>query len=624
MTRWEQYLLAFRCAAVSGIFVAAVGALLLVDYSQRVAEDPLNAPEYFELKQQLREDPNNEALIAEFRTLDERLRTAYFEQRRFSWWGSWLMFAGAILCVAMGKWAATLHRRLPHPEPIESPEELQQNDHRTGRWAVAGFGGLMVLAVVGLYGLMPSSLPSDRQQLAAWIGSEAASDMPRGLTTPALLDDLAATRPAVPEPGAADGTIESPKLPSPDADLPPLPPGFPSDEELQANWPRFRGWDGLGIVQDRLPSDWQIETGEGILWKTEVPLPGNSSPILWNDRIFLTGADEQQREVFCFDASTGQLLWRQEVPSTAESTAEVPKVMDATGYAAPTPVTDGRRVYAIFANGDLAAFDFEGRVRWARSLGIPKNAYGHASSLAMYQDRLIVQFDQGIRDEELSRLFALDAATGQTIWEDVRDVPNSWSSPIVIHVDDQPQIITCADPWVMANSPADGRVLWRADNLRGDVGPSPVAVGHTVYAANEFPGVAAIRADGQGDVSQTHLLWEADLGAPDTASPLATEELVLLLASYGILTCYDAIEGGDPLWELDFDASFTASPTLVGDQILLLGEDGEVYVVEATAEEGRIVAENHLGEPCVTSPIVSDGRVIIRGKQHLICIGPNP
>ncbi len=612
MTRWEQYLLAFRCAAVSGVFVAVVAALLLVDYTRRIADDPLNAPAYYELKQQLREDPRSEALIGQFRTLDERLRTAYFERRRFSWWGTWLMFGGAILCAAMAKWAATLHRRLPHPEPQDSPEELQQEDRRTGRWAVAGFGGLVVLAVVGLYAMMPSSLPSDRQQLAAWIGSEVASDAPLGLAAPAHHAD------------PVDDTTATPEPPPPDADLPPLPPGFPSDEELQANWPRFRGWDGRGIVQDRLPSDWQIETGEGILWKTEVPLPGNSSPILWEDRIFLTGADQQTREVFCFDASTGQLVWRKEVPGTPESTAEVPKVMEATGYAAPTPVTDGRRVYAIFANGDLAALDFEGRVRWARSLGIPKNSYGHASSLAMYQDRLIVQFDQGIRDEELSRLFALDAATGRTIWQHVRDVPNSWSSPIVMYVDDQAQIITCADPWVKANSPADGSLLWQADNLRGDVGPSPVFVGHTVYAANEFPGVAAIRADGQGDVSQTHLLWEADLGAPDTASPLATEELVLLVASYGILTCYDAVEGGDPLWELDFDASFVSSPTLVGDQILLLGEDGEFYVVEATAEEGQIVAENHLGEPCVTSPIVSNGRIIVRGEHHLICIGPNP
>lgn len=619
MTRWEQYLLAFRCAAVSGVFVAVVGALLLVDYTRRIADDPLNAPEYYELKQQLREDPTNAALIADFRMLDERLRTAYFESRRFSWWGSWLMFGGAILCMATAKWAAALHRRLPDPQPQDSPEELQQKEQQTGRWAVVGFGGLVLLAVVGLYGLMPSSLPSDRQQLAAWLGSEVAADTPLGLAAPAVQEDLAAGRVTGPGIDAAPAEPEPP-----DAHLPPLPPGFPSDEELQANWPRFRGWDGRGIVQDRLPSDWQVETGEGILWKTEVPLPGNSSPILWEDRIFLTGADPQTREVFCFDASTGELLWRQEAPGTPESTAEVPKVMEATGYAAPTPVTDGRRVYAIFANGDLAAFDFEGRVRWARSLGIPKNAYGHASSLAMYQDRLIVQVDQGIRDEKLSRLFALDAATGRTIWEDVREVPNSWSSPIVMYVDGQPQIITCADPWVMANSPSDGSLIWRADNLRGDVGPSPVFVGHTVYAANEFPGVAAIRADGQGDVSQTHLLWEADLGAPDTASPLATEELVLLVASYGILTCYDASQGGDPLWELDFDASFVSSPTLVGDQILLLGEDGEFYVVEATAEEGRVVAENHLGEPCVTSPIVSNGRIIVRGKHHLICIGPNP
>jgi outer membrane protein assembly factor BamB len=353
-------------------------------------------------------------------------------------------------------------------------------------------------------------------------------------------------------------------------------------------------------------------------------LPGNSSPVVWGDRIFLTGADEQTREVFCFDARSGELLWRQAVPGTPESTATVPKVMEATGYAAPTPATDGRRVYAIFANGDLGAFDFEGRLRWSRSLGIPKNAYGHASSLAMFQDLLIVQFDQGIREEKRSRLLALRGATGETVWETVREVPNSWATPIVIQVDGQPQIITSADPWVLANSPADGSEIWRADCLRGDVGPSPVFAGGMVFTANEFPGLAAIRADGTGDVTETHVAWEADLGAPDTASPLATEKFVFLLASYGILTCYDAREGGDPLWEQEFDASFVSSPTLIGNLMFLFGEDGKVYIVEPTADECRVVAENDLGEECVTSPAVVDGRIFIRGKEHLIGIGQKP
>ena len=624
MTRWERYQLASRCAVVCGVFAAVVAALLLLDYGRRVAEDPLNAPEYLQLKQQLKDDPQNEALQVEFRALDERLREAYFNRRHFAAWGTWLLLAGAAGSAALGKWSATLRRRLPNPEPVDSQDDPEETANRTGRWAVAVLAGAAAFAAIVLYTGFPSSLPSDSQQLAAWIASQQSSDQTAALGRPALPDDAAGT--VTPAPGTEPDVPAVPaSADQPDAaDLPELPSGFPSDEELRANWPRFRGWEGLGIVEAQVPTQWDVETGEGILWKTEVPLPGNSSPVLWDDRIFLTGADEQSREVFCFDAGSGELLWRQALPGTPESTAEVPKVMEATGYAAPTPATDGRRVYAIFANGDLGAFDFEGRLRWSRSLGIPKNAYGHASSLAMFQDLLIVQFDQAIREEKRSRLLALRGATGETVWETVREVPNSWATPIVIQVDGQPQIITCADPWVLANSPADGSEIWRADCLRGDVGPSPVFAGGMVFAANEFPGLAAIRADGTGDVTETHVAWEADLGAPDTASPLATEELVFLLASYGILTCYDAREGGDPLWEQEFDASFVSSPTLVGNLMFLFGEDGKVYIVEPTANECRVVAENTLGEECVTSPVVVDGRIFIRGKEHLIGIGQNP
>jgi outer membrane protein assembly factor BamB len=625
MTRREQYTLAFRCAVVSGVLAAVVGILLLLDFRLRVAEDPLNSPEYLALKQQLKDDPRNEALQTSFRRLDEQLREAYFNRRQFALWGTWLLFGSAVLCAGLGKWAATLHRRLPHPEPVAFQDDPEETASRTGRWAVAVFGGLAIVAIIGLNVGFRSSLPSDPRQLAALIASETPPDPPDAVSPAPLTPDAADTHPAAPDTEPDRPTAKPPAAEPADSDLPELPAGFPDEGELRANWPRFRGWDGLGVVAaSDVPTAWDIESGEGILWKTEVPLPGNSSPLLWGDRVFLTGADEQTREVFCYDAGSGELLWRQALPGTPESTAAVPKVMEATGFAAPTAVTDGRRVYAMFANGDVGAFDFEGRVRWSRSLGIPKNAYGHAASLAMYQDLLIVQVDQGIRDDGLSKLLALRGATGETAWETAREVPNSWSSPIVIQVGDQPQIVTCADPWVIAYSPADGSEIWRADCLRGDVGPSPVFAGGMVFAANEFPGLAAVRADGSGDVSDTHIAWEADLGAPDTASPLATEDHVYLLASYGILTCYDAKEGGDPLWEQEFDAMFVSSPTLVGKLMYLFDEHGKVFIVEPTADECRIVAENDLGEECVTSPVVSNGRIIIRGKEHLICIGKKP
>jgi outer membrane protein assembly factor BamB len=338
--------------------------------------------------------------------------------------------------------------------------------------------------------------------------------------------------------------------------------------------------------------------------------------------VFVTGADEARRVVYCCDADSGVVLWEAEAPGTPASTAAPPKVGEATGYAASTPVTDGRHVYAIFANGDIAAVDFAGQVSWSRSLGMPKNTYGYATSLAMYRDLLLVQFDQGTKQDKLSKLLALKAQTGETAWETLREVPNSWPTPIVIEHQGQPQIITAADPWVIAYAPADGKEIWRAKCLQADVGPSPTFAGGTVFVANEFPGMAAIRPDGTGDVTDSHVLWEADMGSPDCCSPLATDQFLMVVASFGTMTCYNAKEGGEPLWEQDFDgANFSSSPSLAGKYVFLFEENGKADIVEPTEKKCVPVAENELGEECVTSPAFQEGRIYIRGKEHLFCLG---
>jgi outer membrane protein assembly factor BamB len=256
-------------------------------------------------------------------------------------------------------------------------------------------------------------------------------------------------------------------------------------------------------------------------------------------------------------------------------------------------------------------------------LGVPVNSYGHAASLALDRDRLIIQFDQALKKDKKSRLLALDAVTGDTVWEVPREVPNSWPSPIVIEHDGIAQIITCADPWVIDYAADDGKELWRAKCLSGDVGPSPVYRAGRVYVVNEFPALSVIEAGGAGDVTDTHIKWEADIGLPDCCSPLVTDDFVLLAASFGVLTCYDAKTGdAEPLWEAEFDdANFTSSPTLAGRWVYLFDDAGKVWIVEPTRDECKRIAENDLGEECVTSPAFQDGRLYIRGKEHLFGIG---
>jgi outer membrane protein assembly factor BamB len=257
---------------------------------------------------------------------------------------------------------------------------------------------------------------------------------------------------------------------------------------------------------------------QGVLWKTEVPLPGFNSPVVWDDRVFLSGATADQLAVFCFQTSDGQLKWQCDITSQAPPLDEPLEVNEDTGYAASTVATDGLRVYAIFAIGDLVAVDFEGKIAWQKHLGVPDNPYGHASSLATYDNLLLVQFDQGGRNDEKSKLIAFDGARGEVVWEAVRDVPSSWSSPIVIDSEGGPLLITTAAPWVIAYNPLDGQELWRAECLRDDIGPSPVFREDRVYAANESGGLFVIRTGGSGNVTDSHIEWSTDIDVPDTVS----------------------------------------------------------------------------------------------------------
>jgi len=392
---------------------------------------------------------------------------------------------------------------------------------------------------------------------------------------------------------------------------------FPSAEEIKQNWPRFRGAGGSGIsAYTNVPASWNGKTRQGIIWKTRIPLPGQNSPVVWANRVFVTGADRDKREVYCFDAGSGKLLWQREVRSNADP----PDVTEETGYAAPTAATDGRRVYAIFATGDIACFDLSGKEVWTRSLGAPQNAYGHASSLALYKNLLLVLFDQGYSvDDGKSALHALDCSTGQTAWTTTRPVPASWATPIVAQTPDGPQIITCGSPWVIAYDPDTGAELWRADCLGGDVAPSPVAANGVVFVCQEYANVAAIRTDGEGDVTQTHVVWKKQDGLPDTCSPLCNGELLFLVNNTGTVTCYDALSG-KKVWEREFETEFNSSPSLVGDKVYLMDTQGVMYIFEA-AREYREAGRAQLGEESNACPAFVDGRVYIRGKEHLYCIG---
>jgi len=584
-------------AAIAGVFSLVVCALLFYDYSRRDQGDPLENEVYLTLKSALSKQPDSEELKLKIRAVDQQLRREYFRQRVFTVVGAGLLLGGVAIFLLSVKTAAALRRELPHPQLLATPLDVESQWTRIGRWSVAVLTiTLAALAIVlGFTQKSPFRAPLQRSGEGQGEGISSQSSSPKS---------------------SADLGSKSSATALSTADVP------PTDEEIAKTWPCFRGPGGCGTSAFKnIPTEWDVGSGKNIRRKTPVPLPGNNSPIVWKDRVFLTGADEKRREVYCFDAASGKLLWQKEVPGTPQSTAGVPKVNDETGYAASTAATDGRRVFAIFANGDLAAFDFDGQLAWSKSLGIPENSYGHASSLVTYKNILIVQFDQGSSDKaSKSKLFAFDSATGKTIWQTHRPVRNSWPSPIVIRAADRDQIITAADPGVIAYDPKNGQDIWRANCLQQDVGPSPTFAAGKVFVANESPALSAIRADGQGDVTATHIVWKGEDNLPDICSPLAGDEFVFLLTSYGTLTCYDT-EKGDQLWAEDFNEDFTSSPSMAGKLVYVFAKNGKAWVVEPNREKCRRIAQSNLGEECVTSPAIQDGCFYIRGKNNLFCVG---
>ena len=414
---------------------------------------------------------------------------------------------------------------------------------------------------------------------------------------------------------------------APAGEAPLAPPA--SSEEMSLQWPRFRGPGGLGISPHQdVPVEWDGATGKNILWKTETPLPGASSPVVWKNRIFLSGSDKDHREVYCLDAATGNILWRTPLPKAAGAPVDPPTVLqDDTftgGYAASTLATDGRFVYAMFTTGDIAALLFEGRLAWTRNLGAPVNHYGHATSLLTHGSRLIVQFDQGsMPDENLSALLALESETGKEVWKSApRPVPNSWSTPIVIPVGKHEEIVTSGSPWVIAYDPEKGTELWRAECLAGEVATSLAFGSGVVLAVSKDAKCAAILPGGQGNVTATNVLWNAEDGLPSIASPLVANSFVFLADDNGLLTCYGGQDGAK-MWEHDFETGFRSSPAFAEGRVYALDADGVMHIV-AAANEFKEIAASPLGEPAEASPAFADGRIYLRGVKSIFAIGKKP
>ncbi|MGC9355799.1 MAG: PQQ-binding-like beta-propeller repeat protein, partial [Mariniphaga sp.] len=381
-------------------------------------------------------------------------------------------------------------------------------------------------------------------------------------------------------------------------------------EQVRQNHNSFRGPLGQGISYHKnIPTEWDGSSGTNILWKSPIPKHGYNSPVVWGDKVFIAGADNQSREVYCYNRADGKLLWTGKGDNIPGSPASPPRVTEDTGLSAPTVTTDGQRVYAIFATGDVIAFDMNGKRVWAKNLGVPDNHYGHSSSLLVWDNKLIVQYDTN----KGGKVLALNVANGETVWETTRDAKISWASPVLVQVDGKYQVVLTADPIVAGYDVQTGNELWSVKCMMGEVGPSVGYANGIVHAANEYATMVAI------DIKTQEIIWEDDMFLPEAASPLAHNGLLVIATSYGVLVCYDA-KTGEEYWEHDVGKTLYSSPVYADGKLFMMDNDGVMRIYEY-GKEMKLLAENELGETAGTTPAFADGRIYIRGEEHLYCIG---
>lgn len=560
-------------ARIAAAFLGLVGLVMLVNHLNSETIGPLKSPALAELKSKLRLNPMDESLKQQVRQLDLELRGQYFRQLSQMSSGVYLILAGAAVFLFSFKRYARANQLPPMPKPENDDAGSRARQAAGARWAVAGTGAAVAVLLLALSAGFTTALPQN----------PAGVDKLLGADTAATASDAA------------------------------------SPEEMKLNWPRFRGADGGGISAfTNYPISWQTNVGKGLAWKIPSPSHGFNSPIAWGDRIYFSGGNATLREVLCLDAKTGAIAWRQAVTNVPGSPTGPLEIPESTGYAAATMATDGRRVYAMFANGDLAAFSLDGKLAWSKGFGALKNPYGHATSLATWQDRVILQLDQGDSEEAKSRLYALDGRTGKVVWQRPRKVGGSWASPIVFEAAGKAQILALAVPNAVAYAATDGAELWRADCLNGEITPSPIFAGGLAIVISPSEKVLAIRPDGHGDVTKTHVAWTAEENVPDITCPVSTGELVFTLSSSGMLTCFDG-KDGKKVWDHDFDTEFHSSPSLAGNRLYLFGEKGAAVVVEA-GRQFKELFRTEMGDGFHASPAFLKDRIIVRGVNQIWCL----
>jgi len=392
------------------------------------------------------------------------------------------------------------------------------------------------------------------------------------------------------------------------------------------NWGHWRGENGNGVSSQATPP---LEFGstKNVKWKVALPGLGSGSPVVWQDRVFVTTAkpiDDKalpahQFMVFCFDRQTGKELWSR---VAIEATPHEP-THNTNGFASASPCTDGEHVYAHFGSRGLYCYTLDGELVWKKDFGkmTMRNGFGEGSSPTLEGDMILVPWDH----EGQSYLYALNKRTGDVIWQTPRDEPSNWGTPLVVEHRRQKQIVLTGENKVRSYDLQTGEELWRCGGQTERPCASPVQIDDLVIVTSGFRGsfLGAFELDGRGDIEGTDdVVWSLDRDTPDIGSPLLSgDRLYFYKGKSGMLTCVDA-KTGKPHYttaRIPGLRQIYASPVVAGGHIYLTDRSGTVVVIKDSPEL-EIVATNDMDETVDATPAPVDDQLFIRGQQHLFCI----
>lgn len=573
--------IAFALAIVSALLAVIVASMLIVTHLQVTVADPLENPAIKKLRLQLDANPRNDVLREGIREIDLLARKSFFTSQYQIRVGGHILIGSLVVLLLCLNIISFLQKKLPDPRGCPGKDNPYTNTLLARK--VTLIATVFLLSLVFFIVFFTDTDISDE-----------------------LLTDTERSQRCCPPTVSIRSEQEPEQTKITDSSL-----QIPSSKELDQNWICFRGRRGGNILQthDSLPTEWNGENQSNIFWKVNVPMSGFSSPVVWKNHIYLSGGSKKSIGIMAFDTETGTLKWNS-ILRTAEPADAFPEVSDDTGYAAATMVTDGIRVYAVFATGDLYAYTLTGKQVWHRNFGVPDNMYGHSSSLMLYKNRIIVQYDHN----EDARLIALNSLTGETEWDIRREDDISWASPIVVEENEVAHIIIVTSAKVSCHSAESGKLNWEVSCMSGEIAVSPAYADGLVFAANEYACIAAI------DIRTGDVVWQTDeVELPDVASPVATKDHVFLATSTAMIICLDS-KTGKLLWETETDAGYYSSPILINGMIYIFDKNGhsQIFMPE---KEYKQVSVSDLGEGVVSTPAFVGNRIYVRGIKNLYCIG---